>query len=59
MQVLNLPPYGVCFKDGPSIKACIKYLKPRFIPDAFLTSVKYKILWAHVSPANADFGQNR
>lgn len=58
MEVLNLPPYVICFNDGPSIKACIKYLKPHFIPGAFLTSVKLQNP-ARVSPANADFGQNR
>lgn len=58
MEVLSPPPYVICFNDGPSIKAYTIYVKPHFIPDAFLISVKLQNP-AHVSPANADFGQNR
>lgn len=58
MEVSNLPPCVVCLNDGSSTKACLKHLKPHFIPDAFLTSVKLQNP-AHVSPENADFGQNR
>lgn len=56
MEVLNLLPYLICCSDGPSINACIKHLKPHFIPDAFLITVKLQNP-AHVSPADADFGQ--